>query len=237
MFLVLAAAVIAGLTYPAALRAQKPDAPTYTADQAQRGERVISEHCVTCHGDLLQGTEGPALKGTAFMKWLTDRSIGSTFTKIQETMPLEAEDTVSDDEKLDALAYLLQVNGVPEGQTELPADVDALLKMRVEPRAGAALATGASVEATGCLQKTAANEWILTGSTDPAATPTNAAPVARPATQTRTLTRTLRLLNVFPVPTADISHTVKVTGLLVRDAEGEAINATAMAMVSTSCAK
>src|SRR5438067_9098516 len=124
VFLAWSAAGIAALLHPAPVMAQQPVAPTFTADQAQRGEAVITEHCIACHGDLLQGIEGPALKGDAFMKWLTSRSVGAAFEKIQETMPLEAEDTVSDEQKLDALAYLLQVNGVPEGSSELPPDID-----------------------------------------------------------------------------------------------------------------
>src|SRR5580765_313010 len=117
MLLSLASAVAAGLILPAAISAQAPVAPTYTADQAQRGEAVVSESCVECHGDLLQGTEGPALKGDSFMKWLTARDIGAACLKIRNTMPVDAEDSVGDQEKLDALAYLLQVNGVPEGDT------------------------------------------------------------------------------------------------------------------------
>ena len=127
---------IAGFVYPVA-SAQAPTPPiqpTYTADQAQRGGTVVSEHCLDCHGELLQGTEGPALKGESFMKWLTGRDIGAAFIKIRDTMPVDLEDSVSETDKLDALAYLLQVNGVPEGDTELPADLDALAKMRVQPQ-------------------------------------------------------------------------------------------------------
>jgi hypothetical protein len=89
---------------------------------------------VECHGELLQGTEAPALKGDSFMKWLTGRDIGAAFIKIRDTMPVDLEDSVSETDKLDALAYLLQVNGVPEGDTELPPDLDALAKMRVPPQ-------------------------------------------------------------------------------------------------------
>ena len=127
---------IAGFVYPvvSAQAPTPPIQPTYTADQAQRGETVVSEHCLDCHGELLQGTEGPALKGESFMKWLTGRDIGAAFIKIRDTMPVDLEDSVSETDKLDALAYLLQVNGVPEGDTELPADLDALAKMRVQPQ-------------------------------------------------------------------------------------------------------
>jgi len=131
-----AAVAIAGFTYPvvSAEAPPQPPQPTYTADQAQRGEMVVSAHCVECHGELLQGTEAPALKGDSFMKWLTGRDIGAAFIKIRDTMPVDLEDSVSETDKLDALAYLLQVNGVPEGDTELPPDLDALAKMRVPPQ-------------------------------------------------------------------------------------------------------
>jgi mono/diheme cytochrome c family protein len=215
---VLAAFGLAGFVFQVAATAQTPPPPTYTAEQAQRGEAVVSERCVECHGDLLQGTEGPALKGDSFMKWLTGRDIGAAFSKIRNTMPLDAEDSVSDQEKLDALAYLLQVNGVPEGNAELPPDLDELAKMRVQPKATAASQTGANVEATGCLEKGPANEWLLTRAAN---SPTGS----------------WRLLNVFPAPTAHVSHTVKVTGLLVHDTGGDALNTTSLSMVSDSCAK
>ena len=194
------AAAIASLCVLAAMSAQDAKPPTYTADQAIRGEAVISEHCVECHGDLLQGTEGPALKGDSFMKWLTVRDIGAVFLKIRNTMPVDAEDSVGDQEKLDALAYLLQVNGVPEGNTELPADVDALSKMRVQPKAAAASQPGAVCRNDGLLgEERPSGEWLLTGTGGDRAPPS----------------RTWRLLNVFPAPTAHVSHTVKVTGLLI----------------------
>lgn len=134
-FLLPACAVVAlaSLAYPV-LSAQAPTQPTYTADQAQRGELVVSATCVQCHGDTLQGTEGPALKGDSFMKWLSGRDIGAVFIKIRDTMPVDSEDSVAETDKLDALAYLLQVNGVPEGKDELPADLEALAKMRVQPQ-------------------------------------------------------------------------------------------------------
>jgi mono/diheme cytochrome c family protein len=213
-------AAIAGLMYTVGMSAQAANPPTYTAEQAQRGELVVSESCVECHGELLQGTEGPALKGDSFMKWLTARDIGAAFTKIRDTMPVDAEDSVGDQEKLDALAYLLQVNGVPEGDTELPADVEALAKMRVQPKASAGSQPGSTVETTGCLQKGTGTEWLLSVAGNSSA----------PA-------RTWRLLNVFPAPTAHESHTVKVTGLLVKDAAGDALNTTSLTMVSETCAK
>jgi mono/diheme cytochrome c family protein len=211
------AAAVGGLMYTAAMSAQEAKPPTYTAEQAQRGELVVSESCVECHGELLQGTEGPALKGDSFMKWLTARDIGAVFLKLRNTMPVDAEDSVSDTDKLDALAYLLQVNGVPEGNDELPADVEAMSKMRVQPKATAGSQPGASVETTGCLEKTPSGEWLLATSGPPS--------------------RTWRLLNVFPAPTAHVSHTVKVTGLLVKDATGDALNTTSLTMVSETCAK
>jgi len=219
LFVCLATAAAVTLLIPIVMSAQAPPAaPTYTADQAQRGEAVVSESCVECHGDLLQGTEGPALKGDSFMKWLAARDIGAAFLKIKNTMPVDAEDSVGDQEKLDALAYLLQVNGVPESDAELPADLDALAKMRVQPKTSAVAQAGATVEATGCLERSPSGDWLLTGTTG-------------------SPSRTWRLLNVFPAPTAHVSHTVKVTGLLIRDRTGEALNTTSLTMVSDSCTK
>src|SRR6476620_11386952 len=87
----------------------------YTAAQAARGKLVVEAHCTNCHGATLSGLEGPALAGASFrLNWET-KDLGALFTKIRDTMPDGAVSSISDDEKLDSVAYLLDQNGFPAG--------------------------------------------------------------------------------------------------------------------------
>lgn len=50
-------------------------------------------------------------------------------------------------------------------------------------------------------------------------------------------TGTLRLLNVFPDPSAHKGHKMEATGLLVRDAAGSGVNVLSLDMLASSCQK
>jgi mono/diheme cytochrome c family protein len=87
----------------------------YTSAQAERGKAVVQSHCSECHHDDLSGGEGPALAGSTFMiKWET-HTIERLFHKIRDTMPSVGNTDVSDQEKLDSVAFILQQNGFPAG--------------------------------------------------------------------------------------------------------------------------
>ena len=46
-------------------------------------------------------------------------------------MPPSRPASLGDETYADLVAYILQVNGVPAGDTELPADLDALNQMMI----------------------------------------------------------------------------------------------------------
>jgi hypothetical protein len=50
-------------------------------------------------------------------------------------------------------------------------------------------------------------------------------------------TQTVRLLNVFPDPSAHKGHRMEASGLLVRDAAGSAVNVLSLEMLAASCEK
>ena len=76
----------------------------YTGAQAERGKAVVQDHCSQCHGLDLAGGEGPALVGDTFMLKWESRNLEMLFRKIRDTMPAEAVASITDDEKLDAVA-------------------------------------------------------------------------------------------------------------------------------------
>ncbi len=132
----LAAAALVGAVGMRAQQTRTVRDGVYTADQAQRGKSGYEGVCARCHGVPLTGSpgNGPALKGAAFLAHWDKDTLGSLFTKIRDTMPLNDAGTLTDSVKLQILAYLLQQNGFPAGTVDLPGDVNALEAINVEPR-------------------------------------------------------------------------------------------------------
>ena len=213
-----------------------PQGPTpaavYSAAQAERGKKVVENHCTACHGDDLSGLEGPALVGNSFMVKWEPLDLGALFKDIRDTMPTGAVSSVTDLEKLDAIAYLLQQNGYSEGDMELALNLDALARIPLSRQTGpVTLRTGSLVRVIGCLTPGKDNAWILTNASAPraAATASNKPADASPGDQT------IQLLNVFPNPSAHAGHRMDVSGLLVRDAAGLSVNVLSLEMLAPSC--
>lgn len=92
----------------------------YTAAQAARGKTTFEGTCARCHNPELTGSErGPALKGGTFLSHWEDDSLEAIFNKIRDTMPPIGPNTLSEDIKIDVLAYILQVNAYPAGPADL----------------------------------------------------------------------------------------------------------------------
>ena len=227
-------------TIAATLIAQ--DAPpiwtgVYTTAQADRGRVAYEGHCSECHHEDLSGGEGPALLGSTFMvKWET-QSVERLFHKIRDTMPEAGSSEVTDAQKLDIVAYILQQNGYPAGAAELTDANGGLATIRIIPRGGqSAPRSGALVQAVGCLQKSSTNQWTLTKSTDPQVT--NRDPLTKTdkdaLSATPSGTQTIELIGVYP--TADlIENTVVVKGLFISRPAGARINVTSMELVHLKC--
>ncbi|MEX2572563.1 MAG: c-type cytochrome [Gemmatimonadota bacterium] len=100
-----------------------PGTATYTADQAERGERVFDSVCGTCHAS----TE---FRGQIFeLTWMAE-PVGHLFQHISTAMPQDMPGSLSPVEYASIVAYLLRLNGRPAGERELPADADRLGTMR-----------------------------------------------------------------------------------------------------------
>jgi len=108
----------------------------FTAEQAERGKAGFDGVCQRCHGAALNGSEGngPPLKGGTFLAHWDKDTLGSLWVKIRDTMPLGVPGTLTDEVKLQILAYVLQQNGFPAGAAELPSDVNALEEIGIQQR-------------------------------------------------------------------------------------------------------
>jgi hypothetical protein len=209
----------------------------YTAAQAERGRGVVQHHCAECHGEDIGGGEGPALMGSTFMtKWET-HTVQRLFEKIRDTMPSTGSTEVSEKEKLDAVAFILQQNGFPAGSAELSDTSPSFASIRMVPKGGAgAPRPGALVQVVGCLQDRGTNQWVVTDSTDPQVTTLD--PIS--AEQKQALaggsgTQTIELLSVFPNPVALRQHRVLVKGLFIKTASSTRINVTVLESLAPSC--
>lgn len=93
----------------------------YTAAQANDGARVFSNHCAQCHGYELQGQTGPALSGKDFATLLQYSNMSTTqlYEFISTLMPKDDPGSLSTQQYLDVLAFILSKNGYPAGDEAL----------------------------------------------------------------------------------------------------------------------
>lgn len=93
----------------------------YTDDQAKRGASVFADKCSACHGQNLEGTSAPPLSGSQFLAEWQNKTADDLYSFISTNMPMDAPASLSADDYLATLAYILQKNGFPSGDTPLAA--------------------------------------------------------------------------------------------------------------------
>ena len=117
---VLVVAVCGVGTGVAARQAQSVWDGVYTVEQAQRGKPLYEQSCAECHGpDLAGGEMSPALVGAEFVWNWNGLSVGDLFERLRVSMPQSVPNSVSRKDKADILAFLLEANEFPTGDTEL----------------------------------------------------------------------------------------------------------------------
>ncbi len=96
----------------------------FTAAQAARGERTFDEVCAGCH-------DSGEFAGARFRLGWVDRSVGELFDIISTLMPEGDPGSLSPGEYAAVVAYLLQLNGYPAGETPLPTNLSALQAIEI----------------------------------------------------------------------------------------------------------
>ena len=105
---------------------------TYTAEQAAQGKAVYAKSCASCHGQALGGSEfASALNGMTFSRNWGGKSAVELFTYINTKMPPATPGQLGPEAAAQVIAYVLQVNGIQAGQSELPTDTTALAPMQI----------------------------------------------------------------------------------------------------------
>ena len=93
----------------------------YTAAQAKAGAAIFTAQCSMCHGDKLEGISGPALAGSDFMSKWSGQTVDDLRDIVTTQMPLTSPGRLKPAEVLSVLAYILQQNKYPAGDTALTA--------------------------------------------------------------------------------------------------------------------
>jgi mono/diheme cytochrome c family protein len=98
--------------------------PAFVSAQVKRGQQIYFTQCLRCH-------TADRFTGGQFAKIWKGRRVYDLYDLLASTMPQDSPGSLSTDQYLDLVAYLLQLNGAVPGERKLTADVDTLKKMRV----------------------------------------------------------------------------------------------------------
>jgi mono/diheme cytochrome c family protein len=113
------------------LAADEPPARTtrdriYTTEQADRGKEIYKRACSQCHAlDFY--------KGDAIKPW-EDGTLEGMYDVVANLMPKDNPASLKRKEYVDVLAYILSLNGMPAGETELPTKAADLKAIRIKWR-------------------------------------------------------------------------------------------------------
>ena len=231
------------------VRAQGPSASAktiwdgiYTQAQSERGRTTFVASCGRCHNNELAGSErGPALSGDGFWQRWDNDSFDKLFTKVRDTMPQQAVESLSDDKKADALAYVLAKNGAPAGPKELGIEIPELEGITIVRKGGGpgGVANFNLVQVVGCLSAGANDTWSLTQASNPTTTreeTIDAAAVSR-AAGVAPGNQTFQLVSVLPSHRSEskVGQRVEARGLLYKSPTESLLNLTALKTVAPSC--
>lgn len=106
-------------------RPKRPKAPPalFTLGQASQGALAYYKNCAMCHGPGLDGQPGgfpgPALKGADFADPSYDFHVKDIFNFVAKLMPAATPGSLTPEEDVEIMAFLLQQNGYPAGSREL----------------------------------------------------------------------------------------------------------------------
>ncbi|HEY7338802.1 MAG TPA: cytochrome c [Bryobacteraceae bacterium] len=204
----------------------------YTAAQADRGKSAYETSCVNCHNhDLAGSVRAPALRGDKFMLDWQNGSVNALFSKIRFSMPATYPETVSDEVKLDIVAYLLQQNGFPAGSAELKMDAEQLDAIQIVKKGNTELPNFVLVQAVGCLTQAPNKNWSLTNASEPSSAKEDTPP---PAAKLGIGTFLLVSAGGFQ-PESHKGQTVAVKGLLYREPGESRLNVTSLQTIAPGC--
>lgn len=122
---IVAVAAVAESQSPAPNGQRSTSQGVYNREQWQRGRDLYAGLCASCH---------PAVThvGPVFTKSWAGKKLSDLFGFLRERMPKNEPGSLSDQDYVDVMSYMLRLNGMPAGDDELPADSVALTKVRID---------------------------------------------------------------------------------------------------------
>ena len=87
-------------------------AGVYSEEQAQRGEQLFSEACLVCH-------QPEEFAAGGYMDGWNGMNLNDFVEFIRSTMPEDNPGRLKRQEYIDIVAFMLQQNGLPAGETEM----------------------------------------------------------------------------------------------------------------------
>lgn len=99
----------------------------FSAEQAERGNTIQRRECGSCHTPSDWG-QGRLLAG-----W-NGQSAYDLVSHIQNTMPLDAPGRLSFQQYTDIVAFIFNLNNIPAGESDMPADEAAQKNIEIEYR-------------------------------------------------------------------------------------------------------
>ena len=237
------ALVIAGSGLPSVAQGNEPRIWTgvFTDEQVERGKANFAQSCTRCHGQDLAGLTAPSLNGNRFITAWENENLYKLFVKIRDTMPPNFGTILTDEAKLDVMAFILKTNGYPTGSQELKVDSDTLETIQVVQKGATQVVSNFSVvRVVGCLAPGPNNTWTLSNTTDPvlsrdqASTPDELKRAeALPAGK-----QSFRLVSVAGFSPQQYSgQRMDVKGLLYKDDTDARINVTSLQSVGACSTK
>ena len=97
----------------------------FSVIQVERGTKTYEEACGECHMPE-QFTD------SSFMIAWQGQTVFDLFDLIKKTMPYERPSSLRNRVYVDILAYLLNLNGVPAGSTDMPSSSRILKQIRID---------------------------------------------------------------------------------------------------------
>lgn len=100
-------------------------AGVFNSEQVARGRAKHRAECSSCHG-------AEDYTGEAFAKAWKGQTVFDFMELIRTTMPEDSPGKLPLAEYVDIVAYVLNLNGYPQGEQELPADEAGLKRIRID---------------------------------------------------------------------------------------------------------
>jgi mono/diheme cytochrome c family protein len=107
---------------------------SFTADQVASGAEIYDRRCADCHGSTLDNGEfgGAPLNGSYFKQHWGGGTVAGLVGYAKAKMPPDRPGSLTDQNYADLTAFLLEANGYPKGDKELPPDTPSQQAMSLQ---------------------------------------------------------------------------------------------------------